>query len=385
MDLFSKDLKDALNKSFGIGKKWEVNPLVVIGLTETILDLGLNEDQIFSATRSYCRQLAAQVHPDKNPVNVSKERQKQILEAFNLIDDRQIFVEALNEFRNLKAFDRKETTILSNLLTDEKRKVADYEGKIVSQRVAQDELNRQIAEFNKLKEDEPLLLPNIQAINKGLEIEIRKLKESLKAQEDRNREYRDVSDFAMSYIANLGMYSVRDGVFWGSAKWIVTANLDWQIKNPDLSPFDGSGEAKDGFKKAMFLAGSKSKDTENVLNNWKTALGKYGTIGPEDKRMLLGISVMSLSSGMPKLLFGSRTGILGGRVVGSMFDPNSINNRNFLARSINYKTIIEYLRPNLIEGSLMVSISSNPNLKASWSLKCPSFKFNTKRIILGVG
>ncbi len=116
MDDFTKGLRDQLEKTIGGGVKtapWgEVNPLITIGLTEAILDLGLTEDQIYAVIRSYGRQLAAQVHPDRNAFNISAERQRQIIGAFVFLDDRQKFSLALADFRTIKADDRRESKIL---------------------------------------------------------------------------------------------------------------------------------------------------------------------------------------------------------------------------------------------------------------------------------
>jgi len=107
MDTFASDLRRAL--VVGPSRPaWGMNPLVAIGLSEALFDLGLSTDQLYAAVRSYVRQLLAQVHPDRRPENVTAARQAQIMDAFGQIDDRAVFVEALAEFRELRIEDRRE-------------------------------------------------------------------------------------------------------------------------------------------------------------------------------------------------------------------------------------------------------------------------------------
>ena len=49
------------------GKKtWEENPLVTIGLSPTILDLGLSRDDLYDHCRRIARDLLRRVHPDRH-------------------------------------------------------------------------------------------------------------------------------------------------------------------------------------------------------------------------------------------------------------------------------------------------------------------------------
>lgn len=124
MSDFSRDLKKRVEQALGHGPAWgEVNPLVVIGLTEAMLDLGLTEDQMYKAVRSYVRQLASQVHPDRPTANVSENRRQQIFRAFEVLDDRNQFSKALAEFRSLKSEDRKELRLLHEALANVKDKL----------------------------------------------------------------------------------------------------------------------------------------------------------------------------------------------------------------------------------------------------------------------
>ena len=130
MDSFTRSLKRSVDAALGKTSPWgKINPLVVIGLTEALLDLHLSEDQMYAAVRSYVRQLAAQVHPDRSPTNVTATRQLEIIEALNILDDRAAFSYALKEFRELKGEDRKELAILRNALSNARTKLEGFDAR----------------------------------------------------------------------------------------------------------------------------------------------------------------------------------------------------------------------------------------------------------------
>ena len=83
MGTFASDMLKQVEKASGKSAPWgDVNPLVVIGMTEAILDLDLNEEQLHGWIRGTAKSLISQVHPDKNPDNVSADRQRDIIQAF---------------------------------------------------------------------------------------------------------------------------------------------------------------------------------------------------------------------------------------------------------------------------------------------------------------
>lgn len=102
-----RDILQPLSKPWGAG----VNPLVLIGLTEAILDLGLSEQELHATVRSYARQLSAQVHPDRGLAH-SESQQKEIIGAFNAIEEFENFRACLTEFKNTRAEDRHEIGLL---------------------------------------------------------------------------------------------------------------------------------------------------------------------------------------------------------------------------------------------------------------------------------
>jgi uncharacterized protein YoxC len=124
MNLFARSLeRDILTP---LGKAWGsgLNPLVLIGLTEAILDLGLSEQQLHAAVRSYSRQLSAQVHPDRAH-GFTKQRQQEIIGAFNAIDNFELFCICLIDFKNAQAEERHEIGVLREAVKQLRERVHD--------------------------------------------------------------------------------------------------------------------------------------------------------------------------------------------------------------------------------------------------------------------
>ncbi len=173
---FTQSLKAQVEKALGQKSVWgDVNPLVIIGLTEAILDLGLSEDQIYSVVHSYGRQLAAQVHPDRPQPNVSSERQGQILSAFDVLNDRDNFAKALAEFRTIKAEDRREVRLLVQTLAALRHQIAGYETQFERVEIGRKKLDHDYQFYLKLKREEPARTPI-------LEEEVAQLKAELEAE-----------------------------------------------------------------------------------------------------------------------------------------------------------------------------------------------------------
>lgn len=174
MDMFVQSLKSHVEKASGQISPWgHVNPLVIIGLTESILDLGLTEEQIYQVIRSFARQLAAQVHPDRRPENVSPERQKEILGAFNFLDDRENFANALANFRTIRSDERREIKILSQAVNSLKRQLDEYSSRYKQFALSKKDLDAQRQKYAMLKREEPLVVPIIEAKAEQIEKKLR--------------------------------------------------------------------------------------------------------------------------------------------------------------------------------------------------------------------
>lgn len=81
------------------GKKtWEENPLVTIGLSPAILDLGLAPDDLYDQCRRLARDLLRRVHPDAHS-GVATPAVTRFSDALNLLNDRELFDLAILDFR----------------------------------------------------------------------------------------------------------------------------------------------------------------------------------------------------------------------------------------------------------------------------------------------
>ena len=82
------------------GKKtWEENPLVTIGLSPAILDLGLAPDDLYDLCRRLARDLFRRVHPDAHD-GVWTSAVTRFSDAFELLKDRAMFDLAILDFRD---------------------------------------------------------------------------------------------------------------------------------------------------------------------------------------------------------------------------------------------------------------------------------------------
>jgi hypothetical protein len=93
------------------GKRWTENPLESIGLSPTILDLGLSPDDLYEYCRRIARDLLARVHPDRHN-GVASPLVAKFSNAFNLLNDREMFDAALSSFRAKDSQLRKENADL---------------------------------------------------------------------------------------------------------------------------------------------------------------------------------------------------------------------------------------------------------------------------------
>lgn len=105
----------------------ETNPLVVIGLSDAILALPLNDEQLHAAVRNYSRRMAGFQNEQLDQANPAfrletpeqKARRLQVYEAHSRIDDFNDFQKALKEFKELYA----EGVIEENLLRAQSQRV----------------------------------------------------------------------------------------------------------------------------------------------------------------------------------------------------------------------------------------------------------------------
>lgn len=387
MDAFTQSLRAQLEKATGQAPPWgDVNPLVVIGLTEAILDLGLTEDQIYSVIRSYRRQLAAQVHPDRNPANFSPKRQKQILGAFDLLDDRQNFSRALAHFKTLRSEDRRETKILGQALTALRQQLSGFESQFDALKTEKEQLSTERQEYERLKLEEPLVVPNLQELNKNQGQRIGELERVLRDARSSTSTWKTKFGHGAGFISALGTLPEKSSsIFVFDAQWVVVVSL-WHPESSPPTPFDESNKVTAEFAEAILAANMKKKQLKLVLQKWEEAVKKFGDPDKLERKILpLSISIIKLDAGKPTLIFGNRIAAQGGRIIGSLPPDKLPMHRSRLINTVAQDDVFATLSPFLVPGGLLVSVTQETIRRASWSLICPAFKFTTKRFILAVG
>lgn len=385
MNSFADSLRERLEKATGKGPPWgDVNPLVMIGLTEAILDLGLTEEQMYPAVRGFLRQLAAQVHPDRNPVNVSSSRQQQILDALNYLDDRENFSRALDHFRTLKAEDRREVKILSQTVDSLRRQSKELDKKEVTLRAEKESFVAMRDAFRKQQSKEPLQVPKleetIQSLARGLDRSEKFAKEEQRLHQTWLRRYGQIQH----YMLNLGSAPWPGPPFYPfafDAKWVVVVTLsfrkfqykdkaktkteeeerkDKQEKRTKLvhfwTPKNKNGKTREEFLASIDEAGVPEDRVEEIMESWDKAAKRLQR--PDENKanvLALTIAVLKLSAGSSSLLFGDpQTAI--GRVIGSMSPhEKSLTRKDFKPQS--QIQIFEEMIPFLVPEKLLISAS----------------------------
>jgi hypothetical protein len=355
------------------GSHWDVNPLVVIGLTEAILDLGLTQDQIYSVIRSFVRQLVAQVHPDRNPANVSPERQKDIFSAFQVLDDREKFNSALAEFRNLRAEDRREVKILGQTVRALRNQFVSIENRERALEEARKEFAQERQGFEQQKLTEPLQVPPLKAEVERLNKAIGQLTATVEKKGNTAASWKSRFADAATFIANLGI-AENQSLFAFRASWVAVTAM---CPDKDLSISDGD------FDKAVRKIRIPEDAATRILKRWESVRKVFEPNTNAGKH--LGLSMLRLQAGEITEVLGNQS-FGGGRVIGSIPPDKVPIERARFHRTMGQEEVFNSFTPFLIPDGLMVHIqTSSGGKKAAWSMTCPAFRFNTRKLILGAG
>lgn len=385
VEFFVRSVREQIEKATGQALPWgDVNPLVVIGLTEAILDLGLTEDQMYPVIRGFLRQLAAQVHPDRGAANVSGDRQKQILSALDYLDDRQNFSRALDHFRTLKAEDRRESRIARQELSSMRVRLRDFEGQWKDLEAGRHALEGDKQEFRRQVENEKFQVPVLAQQLEELQEELKNAQSVITSYRERSSSSRRQFEHIAEYFAYAGRRDRGDmlAVNAFDAKWVAVASL-WPVDALAQSPLEQGKEAFMG--KALPIVGSENR-VSMILDAWQYAVSSFNEPhGREKKWLPMGLSILKLEGGNPTLVLGHRWAAYGGRVIGSL-PPDKINvSRSHLIYQVAKDIVFESMSPFIVAGGVLVSVRSDARRKASWSMTCPAIYFSTKRLVLAVG
>lgn len=135
MDLVETVLRE-LKKQISREEYHEENPLVVIGLSPEILNLGLSADELWRYCRSVSRNLVSCFHPDRKQDLGVEEYQRRYARAFELLKDKEVFKRALEEFELQTRAERSELNRLRKSFNDLARRyeedVADVKGALIA-------------------------------------------------------------------------------------------------------------------------------------------------------------------------------------------------------------------------------------------------------------
>lgn len=387
---FAKSLLDQIQKASGQSDKpWgDANPLVIIGLTEAILDLGLTEEQMWNAIRSYGRQLAAQVHPDRNPSNVSVERQRQILSAFDILDNRETFSKALAEFKHLKAEDRRENRILRQSLNALKGQLFGFESSHSAflEEKKSFELERQ--EFERLKSKDPLVAPALEKRVTKLLREVEEAETKFNSSRKASAGWKRKFETLMEYLVTIGEPQPvhTNCILAFEARWVAIASV-WPFELENPSPIGIRGEMLPSFLDALKKLDINKEAQKRILKNWVRIQSEVGTPGHlEFSRLPVGLSLLEIRMGKPTFVYGNDRAVPSGYIIGSIPSDKIPIGRPSVIHSTSQEVIFESLSPYLVPGGILVSIyKTRGKRKASWSMRCPDFRFSTRRVIVGVG
>lgn len=388
MDFAKSLLKQAQEITGQSDTPWgETNPLVMIGLTESILDLGLTEEQMWNVIRSYGRQLAAQVHPDRKPANVSIERQQQIMSAFDVLDNRDTFTKALCDFKNLKAEDRRETRILQNALSSIKRRLSSFESGYEVFLHENEQLALEKQEFARLRLEDPVKAPSLEKKITDLLREIEstetKYTSSRKTSAGWKRKFETLLEYLLTFSDQQERYP--NSLLAFETKWIAVAST-WPFDLENPSP-TGKGGKKYSFISALKRLGANKEQEKSTLKEWSRLKLEIGIPDHlELSRLPVGLSLIESRVGRPTFVYGNTQAVPSGYIIGSIPPDKIPVGRSSVTHSTSQEVIFESLSPYLVPGGILVSIyKTRGNRKASWSMRCSDFRFFTKRVIVGVG
>lgn len=357
-----------LRKDFEAAPPWgQINPLVIIGLTEAVLDLGLTEDQLYNSVRSFARQLSAQVHPDRNPANISLDRQKQIIGAFDFIDHRENFSMALSDFKELKAEDRHENRLLTRGIEALKQQLYVHKDNVYELEEKRKKVEDDRRNYLMNKASEPELIPELNRMNGVLIAENKRLNRL------NNSLHHGVLDWKFKYTAAF-KYIMKliqpPNAF--DAKWVATATL--LHSNPITPEY-----AQEGIRAIAKQISITRKKLTEVNHMWRSAIMSFGENVIIKKRTYsLSFDLIRLEAGLPVNSINDYDKI-NGRIIGSIDAvalPEEEKKKHRLRYVISKDLVIGHLDTALKPGNMIVSASIK---------KENEYSFNTRRYILGVG
>lgn len=384
MSDFADTLRKRIQASQG-GTSKKINPLVVIGLTESILDLGLTDEQLFRAVRAFARQIVSAAHPDKASPNIQNERRVKIFEAFEELDDFGRFTIALRDFRNLKAEDRRETRFLIDSLTNTQRLLDGYRGRelAVSQKEKQLERDQTVLETEKKR------LAFVSTENATLQARVSKYVGFVKSLVKKLREEVVKRSTAHYYLSSIGAKSPASGrsVHVFDAQWVVIAHLAVPIVRPVKTPYlDGLFTPFQVQRQNILQAVQSAKlsgfDVDHVLSKFEAENARYESSFRQMKyyQGVLCLSIFQLSSGKMTRVYGERFSGSTLRAVGSLMKGENENPYMVSSR----EEVLEKISVFLMLGHTLVTARVKGYMPKDQKILRHSARFESSNVIIAM-
>jgi hypothetical protein len=325
----------------------------------------LSEGELYAAVRSYVRQLASQVHPDRNHTNITVERQKQIFEAFEELDGQERFSTALTEFRQLKSEERNEINLLNASLRATR---ADLD----ALRSSQASVTRTL---NEIRERESALLVKERRVSEHelrliqFEREAHRNSRMLEVAERNLRTVEREREGYKRYVSEVGYLSANpEGathVF--DSRWVAVVQLA-----------RGTIVNEKGIVQAVTRIELKNFNAKSVLELYNLACLRHSA---KNSRTRLSLSIYSLSTGRINALYGMKPKSRNYRVIGSVAPTETRSPYLRQSREAVTYGLVPWLVPgNILVRSLVRMVDSK-----STGRKFLSTRFDTGHVILAAG
>ena len=382
MSILSREMRSELAADFPQG-----NPLVIIGVSAQVLDLGLSADELFDyIARDVARRLVLRFHTDRGGFTTSEDvasLRGRLAEAYRLLQERETFDKAMAEFRNLKSEERAEMRVLRQALDVAQQRADSYANreKTVSDQARQLDQSLQVLEKN--KQAQRLIVPDLEG---RLERQAR----SLDSRETSLRRYRRLHRGAMRYMGFLTGDKTKDMPYPHAleARWLAVASLVPATYSERAPKATGSkGKWTKGFYEATASLRIPEQELEQVRSEWLSRLPGLSTPLETEPRWTYGVRlhVLDLSTGKPKVVFGWPQAIYG-RIVGSVPPHPSPFGRSDLITKMPEDAVVENLLPFLIPGALLISGSVRRLVEdREDGRQFPVCIRDTKHLVLGAG
>jgi hypothetical protein len=385
MSELSRSLRRELTSEFPNG-----NPLVIIGTSPQILDLGLTADELFEyITKDVARRLILRFHTDRQDFSERPEvavSRGHLAEAYRQLQDRETFDRALTQFRDLKAEERSEIRTLRIALENTKQKLFSYTSKEVEISEGAKRLDRDRRTLSQARVMQERIIP-------GLEGDITRLEKKVNNLESSLSHYRRMHRGLTRYVSFLAdeRTAVERGIHILEAKWVVVVTLvPFEFRQEAPSAFDSRKRWKAGFLEDVGLLIPK-KELALIRKHWFSSIDKFREpVATEFKTHAYRprLHVFGLSSGKLQLIFGWKRACHGW-AMGSI--PVLEGRAPFTRSALLYRqfgeNVVENLVPFLLPGGLLVTQTIRKMGRGDQDLKneMPITARETKHIILGAG